>query len=236
MMSSVPVLRVSENMLLRQHTSEDARAIFALIFENQQHLNQSRVTMAEKQPSFEAVLNSIDNPWNPEELRFGIWVDELFVGGINLLPLSDADFFLSFWVGEKFLGKEYAGRASRRLIDAAFQMGRAKTIVAEASKTNQFVIDILERLEFVLVGETGYDFVYIMKRWIPFSINSNTTFHSFRSWQRAIDERRHGGKGYITSMRGKPQTSRREVKDFGHGGSYTEERTLGQWLAENKLI
>ncbi len=166
------VLQVPGGLLLKEQSPEDDAAFFRLIRQNLEHLSKKSVVMAEKYPDFKAVLNSVHNPYRPEEIRFGIWVEDALVGGINMLPLNNADFFLSFWIGEKDLGKAYAGKASKGLIEAAFDNKQARVFVAEAAKTNSFAIDILERLGFTVAGETKYDLVYVLERWVPFHIHS----------------------------------------------------------------
>lgn len=120
---------MSLRQLVKEHP-EDAQTIYNLIAFDPDHLRQFDDTTADKYQSVEDVLESIEEPENPNKLRFGIWDGDTMVGSINLTPHQDCKASVGYWVGKEHIGHGHAAEAVRLLSDYAFNQAGYEKLVA----------------------------------------------------------------------------------------------------------
>lgn len=126
-------------VILRQFTPQDAEEIFALIDRNRDHLSQHGENTADKYPTLESVRESIENPKNPNRLRFAIRNrDGRFIGSINLTPDEDnaKQAEVGYYLGEEFSKQGYMGRALEMVTNYGFQNLEYETIYGDVAETN----------------------------------------------------------------------------------------------------
>src|SRR3990167_6087043 len=109
-------IEAQDGLVLRQLISKDAQNYFDLIEYDRTHLSRHDEDTAIKYPTLESVQESIDNPKNPDRLRFGIWDGETMVGSINLTLDIQHSAEIGYWVGKEYIGHSYATKAIRALI------------------------------------------------------------------------------------------------------------------------
>lgn len=107
-----------DTVRLMQLVPEDDQAYYDLIAADPEHLRAEGIT--DKYPDAAAVRQTIEHPDNPEKYRFGIWDGDTLVGSNNLTPKGEGKAELGSWVGGEHIGKSYASRARRLLLDFAF--------------------------------------------------------------------------------------------------------------------
>lgn len=137
---------------LRQFTLDDAREIFELIDRNREHLSQHGEDTAEKYPTLESVVESIAKPSNLKRLRFALRnADGEYVGSINLTQdeHNSERGEIGYYLGKKFMGKGYAGRAVEALTRYGLDRLGYQVIFGMVAETNTPSINILTR--------TGYE-------------------------------------------------------------------------------
>ncbi len=131
---------------LRQYSLKDAKAAFALIDKNREHLAQFGDRTGVKYPTLESFEESIRNPKNVNRLRFGIWnsKDEL-VGSINLTPDADNPRRgeIGFYLGGEFQGNGYMKRAVQALTDYAFKKLNYSQIYGKVAVGNEHSVRVL---------------------------------------------------------------------------------------------
>lgn len=141
-------------VVLRMLQPKDAKHYFDLVDRNRGHLSRNGDTTAARYPDLESVVNSILHPENPERLRFGIWVDERFVGSINLTPDASANIAeIGYWIGSEFTGYGYVSAAVRGLVAHAFAHMHFAILCAKVAKKNFDSQRVLERTGFLKTGE-----------------------------------------------------------------------------------
>jgi ribosomal-protein-alanine N-acetyltransferase len=143
-------------MSLKQFVPEDAQIIFDLIDEDRDHLSQFGDETADKYKTVEDVRSSIEEPKNPDKLRFGIWDDASMVGSINITTAerygSIAE--IGYWVGAEHTGHHYAQHATEILTEYAFDNLGVDCIMATVAIGNDASMKTLERAGFKFVGLT----------------------------------------------------------------------------------
>jgi RimJ/RimL family protein N-acetyltransferase len=144
------------SLSLKQFTLEDAQTIFDLINADREHLSQFGDETADKYKTEEDVLRSIEEPANPNKLRFGIWDDTSMVGSINITTSKHYGGIaeIGYWVGAEHTGHHYAHRATEILTKYAFENLGIDRIMATVAIGNDASMKTLERAGFKFVGLT----------------------------------------------------------------------------------
>ena len=138
---------VDGEVRLQQYSTENAREIFDAIDSSRDHLSQFGEDTATKYPTFEAVLNSIVHPSNPQRLRMAIRSKEgQLVGGINLTPQEDPkEGEIGYWLAESSIGRGYMTRAAHTLTDYGFEVLGYRSIFGKVAEGNTASVRVLER-------------------------------------------------------------------------------------------
>ncbi len=126
-------------MVLRRFAPYQAEAIHFLIQSDPDHLNANHQHIAEKYPTVESVLKSIEQPKNPERRRFGIWPGALMVGSVNIepelgAPVPTAE--VGYWIAKKYEGQGFVSRAMRSLVAFAFDELGTERLIAKVATNN----------------------------------------------------------------------------------------------------
>lgn len=233
------ILKAGDTLVLCQYTAEYAPVIFALIDRCRPHLSQNGDTTATKYPTLESVLLSIEHPENPKRLRFGIWDSGTLVGSINIEPTGNGCAELGYWLGEPFLGKGYATRAARRLIQEIFTKNINVThITAKVRMTNTDSLAVLERLHFERIGREKADLLFHLQRWLPFYLDTSFISEwitSKRRWNEVVTQKFNGNIETLKAMRFRSPSVRDGLPDFGQGPYHQYSPTLGQWAERNGI-
>ena len=141
--------------VLRQFTPEDAGEIFNLIDRNRDHLSQFGDDTAGKYPTHDSVKDSIENPKNPDRLRFTIRNKERqLVGSINITPdkKNPKQAEIGYYLGSEFQKKGYMKRALEVLLDYGFQNLGYDTIYGDVVDDNVASVKTLLACGFQEVG------------------------------------------------------------------------------------
>ena len=141
-------LKIDEEITLRQFSAKDAKTIFNLIDRNRAHLSQHNDKTSGKYPTEESVLQSIQNPPNPERLRFGIWVDDAFTGTINLTPFGSGRFEVGYYLGSEFQKRGYMTRSVKRIVEYAFKERDASEVFANVHPNKTASMAVLKKAGF----------------------------------------------------------------------------------------
>lgn len=126
-------------VVLRQFTPQDAEEIFALINRNRGHLSQHGENTANRYPTLESVRESIENPKNPNRLRFAIRNRKgQFIGSINLTPDTEntKQAEVGCYLGAEFSKQGYMTRALEMVTTYGFQNLGYETIYGDVVETN----------------------------------------------------------------------------------------------------
>src|SRR3989344_5716914 len=126
-------------VVLRQFTPEDAGEILNLIDRNRDHLSQFGDDTAGKYPTHGSVKDSIENPKNPDRLRFAIRNREgQFIGSINLTPdtKNTKQPEVGYYLGAEFSKQGYMTRALEMVTTYGFRNLGYETIYGDVAETN----------------------------------------------------------------------------------------------------
>lgn len=143
-----------ELRLLEMHHS---RAVFNLIDSNRKHLREylpwvdSTVTIADSQ----AFIDGSKKKYALNRgFDAGIWYNDEFVGtiGFHSMDLSINAVSLGYWLGEEFVGKGIVIKASRVLIEYAFETLGFNRIEIKCEENNRKSKALPERLGFTKEG------------------------------------------------------------------------------------
>ncbi|MBI2195818.1 MAG: GNAT family N-acetyltransferase [Candidatus Levybacteria bacterium] len=144
----IEIVSSDGEVVLRQFTPQDAEDIFSLIDNNRGHLSQFGDDTAEKYPTLESVRKSIEEPSNPNRLRFAIRNKAgVFVGSINITPEGDdpKTAEIGYYLGSEFQGKGYMGRAVESLTNYGFETLSYESIYGDVVGSNETSINVLLR-------------------------------------------------------------------------------------------
>lgn len=141
-----------DSVELRQLVIEDAEDYFRLVDLSRDNQPQFRGPISEKYLTVKAVRDSILKPENPCKLRFGIWDNGVMVGSNNLTPLGKNRAEIGDWVAKEYLGRGYAVRAGKLLVDFAFNQLELVELVGLIDVGNNASCRTAEKAGFVLVG------------------------------------------------------------------------------------
>ena len=142
-------LIVDDEIVLRLYTLEDVDVIFDLIDRNRDHLNQFGEGTSDKYLTRESVVESLVDPPKPEKLRYGIWVNDTYVGTVNLTPYAIKQAEVGCYLGQEFQRHGYMTRSVNCLVDSAInEMGFEFGVVAEVHIDNTASRSVLERCGF----------------------------------------------------------------------------------------
>lgn len=143
---AVTLLTDRPSLILRELTTDDIDAYYALIDRNRAHLNQHGNYQFEHDADAAAIRSYFEHPWDTN-VRFGIWLDDQLVGRVDLNPIDPPNWVLGYWLDESFTGRGIATTASRAAIDHAKSLG-ATEIYAGVTNGNEPSIRVLQRLGF----------------------------------------------------------------------------------------
>ncbi|MBX2866396.1 GNAT family N-acetyltransferase [Candidatus Kaiserbacteria bacterium] len=109
---------VRPGLTLKQFSEEDAAKLFSLIDQNRDHLSQFGDETSAKYPDLEMVRQSIVMPKNLDRIRYGVWMEDVLIGSINITPLPDDPRLLEvgYWIGGAHCGRGVATTVTRTLV------------------------------------------------------------------------------------------------------------------------
>lgn len=136
-----------DDVLLKEFVKEDAETIFKLILRNREHLSQGTDTTSKKYPDVDSVLQSIDALPVFKKVRFGIWLDGVFAGSVNMTHYSKKTHLveIGYWVGSEFCGRGLATIASLAIIEHARSLFCVDRVMAITDKENIASQKVLEK-------------------------------------------------------------------------------------------
>ena len=138
----------SGNMQMLQFSVNDAEPLFALIDSNREHLSQFGDNASAKYPTPTSVFQSIVAPRHPKRLRFGIWLEGVLAGSINLTPDSPTAASVGYWVGRQYTRRGIASGALQAMMQYATAEKGYKTLTADTHKDNFVSQRVLYRAGF----------------------------------------------------------------------------------------
>jgi ribosomal-protein-serine acetyltransferase len=158
-------LIVDSEMVLRKFRPEDARVIFELIDRNREHLSQNDEPTADKYPTYESVLESIVHQKNLLRIRFGIWVNDLYVGTRNITLQDDnPSAEVGCYIGKEFTNKGYSTKSLGRIIQYAIEDLKLQEVFARVNKNNAPSLRVMQKAGFTQISEkTRGDKLYYHK-------------------------------------------------------------------------
>ena len=130
------IIPVTEEITLKKLIPEDSVNYFDLLDKNRDHLSQYGDITANKYPNEESVFQSIINPINPRKIRFGIWVNDTFVGMVGLTPLQHRSCETGGWTGKEFCRKGYGVITRTALAKYAIEKLGYKRVIAKTHPKN----------------------------------------------------------------------------------------------------
>ncbi len=165
--SPLEISRGDSRIVLRQFTLDDVNDIFDLIDGNRDHLSQYGDITASKYPTVEEVGQSIQNPANPNKLRFAIReINGTYMGTINLTPdesdSSRAE--IGYYLGSEFTGSGYMGEAVRLLTDYAFQELGYEVLFGKVNRDNSASARVLSGAGYVQAEVDGDQVIYSLTK------------------------------------------------------------------------
>jgi RimJ/RimL family protein N-acetyltransferase len=155
---------------LRQLVPEDAESYFDLIEYDRDHLRQFGEETGDRYPSADAVRESIEDPPEPDKIRFGIWHGEadqepVMVGSINLTDMGEGRAAMGWWVGGQHIGHGYAAAAARPLLDYALGTLNYSTVFCKIRGDNEASLRTAERAGFAYASTSEANIVtYVSHR------------------------------------------------------------------------
>jgi len=155
-------IEIEPGLSLRKVTPQDSEVMFVLIDKNTAHLSQFGDNTAEKYPTLESVRQRNTHEF-PNEHRFGIWDQGIFVGFVKVTKGSSEMFEIGYWQGEEFCGKGYMTKAVIALTQYAVDSLGAKVLFGRVAKENAASIKVLERADYVSSEETQNNKYFIFK-------------------------------------------------------------------------
>lgn len=157
-MTPIVLSTTTPELTLRQFTPDDAQALFARIDGNRVHLSRNDDDTSRKYPDVASVRHSIEHPANPNKLRFGVWLNTVLVGTVNLTPRSFPDgetVELGYWMASEYTGQGLATIAAQAVCEYAKSQGYRR-VVASVSESNTASRRVLEKLGFKKTVEMNY--------------------------------------------------------------------------------
>lgn len=136
------------DIVLRQLALKDAEPLFRLIERNREHLSQGADTTSYKYPDLIWVVESIKEPGNPKEIRFGIWWENFLVGTISFEPVSIGKGEIAYWVGSEYCGRGFATVAVIALVTSVFKNTEIRAVTAAVHKSNLASQAVLRKAGF----------------------------------------------------------------------------------------
>ena len=167
---TTPPIEIKEpkgKITLKQFALSDAKEIFELIDRNREHLSQFSDETAQKYPTLESVIDSIQNPKNPKRLRFTIRnKNGVFMGSINLTP-DEGDpqkGEIGFYMGSEFQSKGYATEATRILSNFALRDLGYQTLYAAVHPDNVASQRVLVKVGYQETGIKNGDKLFTLTK------------------------------------------------------------------------
>lgn len=133
---------------LRQLVADDAQRYFDLIDSDREHFKYGEEMTSQKYPNVETVLESLTDPGKPDKTRFGIWDGEVMVGSINLAQSRPGAVEIGYWIGGEYARNGYASKATKLIVEYAFNNLDINSIVAWVAPANEGSIRTLEKAGF----------------------------------------------------------------------------------------
>tara|TARA_B100001013_G_scaffold342647_1_gene268936 strand:- start:2561 stop:3130 length:570 start_codon:yes stop_codon:yes gene_type:complete len=88
-----------------------------------------------------------------KDLELGIYLDDLFIGGIELSEEKNECYKLGYWLGRDYWGYGYATEAGKGLIQYISSQINSLTVTARCMNGNGASKNVLRKLGFKKVGE-----------------------------------------------------------------------------------
>src|SRR3954451_20071596 len=134
------------DLTLRELTTDNIDAYYAVIDRNRAHINQHGNYQFEHDANSDDVRSYFENPWDAN-VRLGIWSNDDLVGRVDLNPIDPPKWVLGYWIDGSFTGRGIVTSACRAAIAHAKTLG-ATEIYAGVTNGNEPSIRVLQRLGF----------------------------------------------------------------------------------------
>ena len=135
----------------------DAPAYFEAVDANRVHLSQFGDTTADKYTDLQSVVDSLEQPTDPDKLLMGIWDGENFVGAISLTPIEDGA-EIGYWLDGHHTGHGYATLAVKAL--GSYAAKRYPQVYANVIEGNETSSRVLQRAGFRQVAQKAGRLVF----------------------------------------------------------------------------
>lgn len=148
---------------LKPLTLEDCKEYLNLVDRNKEFL-----IPADRYQTLEEMKSSFDDPIERKKLRFTIRNNEdAIVGAINLnTPVNESTTTeVSYWLGEEFTKKGYAGKSLKTLTQYATEELGYKALFAKVKPANRRSVNVLLNCGFKYSGdlESQWSFTFLKK-------------------------------------------------------------------------
>jgi RimJ/RimL family protein N-acetyltransferase len=142
-------IKVDDRVLLKLYSPEDAEAIFNLIENNVDHINRFGVTVADRYPNLNSLIDDMQGPNILDTTSYGIWDRATLVGSIHYRHfMCEKEAEIGYWLGEEHQRKGYVTRSAATLVNHLFTNPRLERITAIVNTGNTRSQKVLETLGF----------------------------------------------------------------------------------------
>ncbi len=127
----------------------DAENLYRLVHENRAHLTAHGDHKELVETSLSALQTQLQHP---DPLRYGLFVDDILVGRMDLVAVDPPRYGLGYWLANGATGRGYATMALNALVAHAAQSLGATEIFAGVTHGNTASEAVLRRAGFVQVA------------------------------------------------------------------------------------
>ncbi len=151
------ILRIDEDLLLRQLSEEDAPPLFAVIDRNREYLRQWLPWLETSRTPDDTLFfirTTLDQFANNDGFAAGIWHKGSIIGtiGFHKVDWLNRNVEIGYWISEDSQGKGIVTKACKAFIDHAFSEWHLHRIQIRCAVGNARSCKIPERLGFVKEG------------------------------------------------------------------------------------
>jgi RimJ/RimL family protein N-acetyltransferase len=141
------------DFVLRELTSDDERAYYALVNANRLHLTKHGDYPEMRYSTAESV--KVDLKSREDKAMFAGWFKGELAGRFDLAPKGGNAFVIGYWLGEKFTGQGLATAGCQALIDYGRKNLGLTDVWAGVTKGNDPSAAVLSRLGLEAVKDMG---------------------------------------------------------------------------------
>ncbi len=148
-------LKVNQEIELRVMTSDQVDALWAVCYDNQEHLQQRLPWVARSPGEMLAYVKRMQEAYlNGERLPLTIWLSDVLVGSIALVIRDgySRKAEITYWLAQAHTGQGVVTRAGRGLLKYGFEQLRLNRVYARCATDNPRSYAVVERLGFKREG------------------------------------------------------------------------------------